>query len=294
MFEPVDSGVAFVLFGKEIYWYAILICFGIALAVALMLWWIKKQGYDNDIVIDIALWVIPAAIVGARLYYVIFEWSQFSDNLLSILYIWEGGLGFYGGVIGGVLAGYIFCKIRKTKFGVLADAVAPGIAIAQAIGRWGNYFNQEAFGYAVTDPNIISFPFACVRIDRIHYVDGVLCDAPYHYATFFYESVWNLLVFIALMIYFRKKRPRGNVFALYLVLYGLGRAVIEGFRADSLWVIPGVVRASQALSILLMAGGIAYLIWNNKKGRLGMGDTDDSGLTPLKKQPQQDGADAQD
>lgn len=279
MFKPVNP-VAFTLFGRSVYWYGVLIALAIVLAVLLTMWRFKKNGYNTDVIIDLALVLIPSAIIGARLYYVAFEWEAYASNPISILYIWEGGLAIYGGIIGGVIATLIFCKVRKYKFGVFADAVAPGLALAQGIGRWGNYFNQEAFGIAVRDPDIINFPFLTVKIERTHYVNGVLCNAPYHLATFFYESVWDIAVFVVLMLYLRKKRPRGNAFALYMVLYGCGRAWIEGLRTDSLWLVDGVVRVSQALSIVIVIAGLAYFLWNNRKGRLGMGELDDSGLPP--------------
>ncbi|MGI6170018.1 MAG: prolipoprotein diacylglyceryl transferase, partial [Christensenellales bacterium] len=279
MFQPVDP-VAFTLFGRDIYWYGILIAVAIVLAVVLTMWRFKKNRYSTDVVIDLALVLIPCAIIGARLFYVAFEWEHYAADPLSILYVWEGGLAIYGGIIGGVIATLIFCKVRGYKFGVFADSIAPGLALAQGIGRWGNYFNQEAFGYAVRDPRIINFPFLTVRIDRPHYVDGVLCMEPFHLATFFYESVWNIAVFVVLMLYLRKKRPRGNAFALYMLLYGCGRAWIEGLRTDSLWLIPGVVRISQLLSVVIAVAGLGFFLWNSRKGKLGIGPVDDSGLPP--------------
>ena len=275
MFKPTNA-VAFTIFGKDIYWYGITMAVAIIVGVLVAMWQLKRKGYNMEVILDFAIIVIPCAVVGARLYYVIFAWDQFADNLLSILYIWQGGLAIYGGIIGGIIGGFILCKKRKYKFGTIADAVAPGLAIAQAIGRWGNYFNQEAFGYAVTDPRIINFPFACVQITKTHYVEvydaarRTLCTAEFHLATFFYESVWNLIVFIILAIYLKRKRPRGNGFAWYMILYGIGRFIIEGLRVDSLWLIDGVIRISQAVSVVIMIMGIAYLVWNAKKGHLGM------------------------
>lgn len=288
MFKAVDP-VAFTIFGREIMWYGVIVALAVIAGVVVTMWRMKKAGYNPDVIIDFAFIVIPLAIVGARLYYVIFAWHQFASNPISILYIWQGGLAIYGGIIGGAIGVYLLCRRRKYKFGIIADAIAPSLAIAQSIGRWGNYFNQEAYGYAVKDINIINFPFACVEIAKTHYVEIfdnakiTICTEPYHLATFFYESVWNLIVFIALIVFTRgkKKRARGNTFALYLILYGLGRFMIEGLRADSLWLIDGVIRISQALSVVIMVAGALYIIWNNKKGRLGLDGDDDDTLPKL-------------
>lgn len=229
-------------------WYSVLVVLGMTFAVWLAGREEKRLGLPRDTVIDLALCVIPSGIVGARLYYAIFAWETFADDPLRVFRIWEGGLAVYGGIIGGVLAALIFSRVRKLPFSALTDCMVPGLALAQAIGRWGNYFNMEAYGAVITNPRWQFFPI------------GVLIPSGggmvWHMATFFYESIWNLGVFACLM--FLRKRVK-RPFALtcwYFVLYGLGRVIIEGFRADSLMVF-GTLRVSQILSALmiLLAGG---------------------------------------
>lgn len=221
-------------------------------------------------VIDLLTIALPMAIIGARVYYVAFEWESYAGDFLSIIAIWKGGLAIFGGVIGAVIGAIIFCKWRKVKLGYVLDIGAAPLILGQAIGRWGNFVNQEAFGAAVTDVSKQWFPLS-VYIDKVHSVFNPdtaaweICTQPWHQATFFYESMWNLLVFVILMLLRKKTKSRGSVFALYLVLYGAGRAVIEGMRTDSLWLIPGVVRVSQALSIALVILGAAYLIFRRIK-----------------------------
>lgn len=221
-------------------------------------------------VIDLLTIALPMAIIGARVYYVAFEWESYAGDFLSIIAIWKGGLAIFGGVIGAVIGAIIFCKWRKVKLGDVLDIGAAPLILGQAIGRWGNFVNQEAFGAAVTDVSKQWFPLS-VYIDKVHSVFNPdtaaweICTQPWHQATFFYESMWNLLVFVILMLLRKKTKSRGSVFALYLVLYGAGRAVIEGIRTDSLWLIPGVVRVSQALSIALVILGAAYLIFRRIK-----------------------------
>ena len=230
-------------------WYSFLIVSGALLAVILASREEKNVGLKKDTILDLALWVLPAGIIGARIYYVAFAWDSFRDNPVSVLKIWEGGIAIYGALIGGFLAVLVFSRIRKTNLLLLCDIVCPGVILAQAIGRWGNYFNMEAYGAAVDSPSLQFFPFA-VRIPS---------DAqPWHMATFFYESAWNLLVFIFLVIarrrYFRKT---GDVFFFFAFLYGCGRLVIEDFRTDSLYASSSI-RISQLLSVIFC---IAVLIW---------------------------------
>ena len=229
----------------------------IALAIGLGIWLCAKRekrlGLKKDTAIDLALWVIPAALVGARLYYVAFQWPLYRDDPVSILYVWQGGLAIYGGVIGGALAGLLFARVRKAPFPVLADLVAPSLILGQAIGRWGNFFNGEAFGYEITDPALQFFPVA-VRV-----------AGAWHMATFFYESLWDFLGFLLLWRFREKVSARGNLMLLYLCWYGLGRAAIEGLRTDSLmW---GPLRVSQALSALLCAAALILLIIRRRRHR---------------------------
>ena len=223
-------------------WYGFLIVLGAAFAVFLASKEEKRAGLPKDTVIDFALIVLPCGIIGARLYYVAFSWSQFKDDLLSILRIWEGGIAIYGAVIAGLLSAWIFCRKKKISFLTLCDVIAPGLILAQAIGRWGNYFNQEAYGLPISNPALCFFPFG-VQIQG----SGGL---EWHMATFFYESVWNFGVFVFLMIARRKWfRHRGDVFCFYASLYACGRMIIEDFRMDSLYASSSI-RISQLISVI--------------------------------------------
>lgn len=260
--------------GLNIAWYAVIIIVGIVAGIAIANYFAKKRGYRFEMLVDFMVLALPLAIIGARLYYVFTSWAEYADDPISILYIWEGGLAIYGAVIGAVVAAIIFSKWKKVPLLDILDIAAPGLILGQAIGRWGNFVNQEAFGVAVTDSSMQWFPYA-VEINKTHYVAEyndilekmvqVECTEPWHMATFFYESIWNILVFAALFFYFRKAKHKGNVFAAYLILYGIGRAFIEGLRTDSLWLIPGTIRISQALSIVLIVVGAIYILIMHSK-----------------------------
>lgn len=213
----------------------------------------KRLGLPKDTAVDFALWAVPAAIIGARVYYVVFQWDMYKDDFARVFRIWEGGIAIYGAVIGGALAALVYAKVKKVPFGSLADMVAPALILGQAIGRWGNFVNQEAYGEAITNPALQFFPIA------------VYSDGAWHMATFFYESVWNLLGFLVLWLNRNRMPRRGDLFLLYLCWYGAGRAVIEGLRTDSLmW---GPVRVSQALSALLVIAAGTLLVLHHRQAK---------------------------
>jgi phosphatidylglycerol:prolipoprotein diacylglycerol transferase len=244
--SETNTRVAFHIGEKPIYWYGIIIAAALIAGVALGVREAKRKGFRSEMVLDFMLLAIPLGIVCARLYYVIFEWENYSGNLLKIFAVWEGGLAIYGAVIGGAIAAFVFKAWRRVFVGDMLDVAAPSLIIAQAIGRWGNYVNQEAHGGLISNASWQWFPI------------GVQVDGAWYQATFFYESFWNVLVFIALMAVRKRIKTRGGVFALYVALYGFGRFWIESLRTDSL--MAGDIRVSQVLSALLFVGGIAYLI----------------------------------
>ena len=234
-------------------WYSVLVVSGIAVAIWLAGREEKRFGLPKDTAVDLALLLVPCGIIGARLYYVLMQWDQFAHQPISALYVWRGGLGIYGGVIGGAIAALVYAFRKKVSFASLADMIAPGLLLAQAIGRWGNYFNMEAYGLPISDERLQFFPIAV----------WIPAENAWHAATFFYESVWNALGFAALWGIRFKQCERGNVFAWYLLIYGAGRFVIEQLRMDSLYV--GSLRASQWLSLLLCVGAAGVLIVRAKR-----------------------------
>lgn len=271
------SRVAFTLFGRDVYWYGVLMALGILIGVWLTLKEGKRKKLTEDDILDMCLVIIPSGVVGARLYYVIFEWESYAANPIRALYIWEGGLAIYGAVIGGLLGMFIYSRVKKIRFLKLADCIAPGLVLAQAIGRWGNYFNQEAFGLPINNGELTWFPFA-VYIEGYHTFNGQPCSNPYHMATFFYESVWCLIVFIILWSCRRKFKHDGDAILSYFALYGIERMFVERLRGDSLYIIkPGGaiaagVRVSELLSFILVVSIAAFFLVRHfrekKLGRL--------------------------
>ena len=232
----------------SIHLYGLIIATGLLLAVLYGCRRCSQFGIIEDTLTDGVLWVTPFAFLCARLYYCIFYWEQggYAANPLSILYVWEGGLAIYGGVIGAILGIIVFCKVKKISIGAVLDIVALGFLIGQAMGRWGNFFNREAFG-AETD----SF----LRMGLYNVVTGV---TEYHHPTFLYESVWNLAGFIALHFLSKRRQYDGQVALGYAAWYGLGRVFIEGLRTDSLYI--GAFRVSQLVAAASFVLAAAMLV----------------------------------
>lgn len=241
------SPVAFTVFGKDIYWYGIIIACGFVLAALYMMKRAKCFGLTDDDVLDMLLWAVPIGVVCARAYYCIFYWELFRDNPISVLYIWEGGLAIYGGVIGGAITLLVVAKVKKIPAPVLLDVAALGVIIGQFCGRWGNFMNREAYG-ALTD----SF----LKMGLVNAAGEVA----YYHPTFLYESVWNLVGFVALHFYVRRRKFDGEIFLLYMAWYGLGRAWIEGLRTDSLYLFSTGIRVSQLLAAVFFAAALAALL----------------------------------
>ena len=224
----VIDPVAFSVGPFTVHWYGLIM--GTAALVGL---WLairegRRHGLDSEIFLDMMIWVIPAAIMGARLYYVAFEWSYYSEHPADILAVWKGGLAIHGGLIGGFLAGAWYVKRHKLAFFHLADIVVPSIILGQAIGRWGNFINQEAHGSEVSESFLQSLHLPQWIIDQM-YIQGA-----YYHPTFLYESLWNLVGFLLLLLLRRFNPRRGEIFFSYLIWYSLGRFFIEGLRTDSL------------------------------------------------------------
>ncbi|MTI66568.1 MAG: prolipoprotein diacylglyceryl transferase [Firmicutes bacterium] len=239
--------VAFEVFGIAVRWYGILISLGLLLGALIALRETKRIGFDDEKLIDLLIFAVPAAIIGARLYYVIFSWDYYKGDIMKIINIRGGGLAIHGGIIASVLTAIIFCKIRKISFWQIADITAPSIILGQAIGRWGNYINKEAHG-GPTD-----LPW------------GIMVEGQKVHPTFLYESLWNFLVFIFLLWYRKNKvKVKGEVFLLYLILYSTARFFIEGLRTDSLMF--GGFRVAQLISIAIIIGSI-LLFSLKRKGK---------------------------
>jgi|SRR3712207_6520117 len=228
--------VAFSLFGIDVMWYGIFIAVGMMLAVFISTREAKRLGYDENYVMDLCLFMIPIGIIGARLYYVIFSWQDYAGSLVEIVNIRGGGLAIHGGIIGGLLTVLVYSRLKKLDFFKMVDIVVLGLPLAQAIGRWGNFVNQEAHG-GPTD-----LPW------------GIMVDGQKVHPTFLYESVWDFLLFVLLMRLRKTKKYQGELLAVYMVVYSLGRFFIEGLRTDSLMF--GPIRMAQFVSILGICMGI--------------------------------------
>lgn len=243
--------VAFTIFGIDVMWYGVLIATGMLIGIALAIREAKRVGISEDDVLNIAIIAIPVAIICARLYYVIFSWDYYSQNPGEIFNIRGGGLAIHGGLIGGILTGFIYAKVKKLDFFKTADAVMVGMPLAQAIGRWGNFINGEAHGGPT------SLPW------------GIMVDGVKVHPTFLYESIWDFGIFLFIMFYMRKKKTyEGEVIVSYITLYSIGRFFIEGLRTDSLMF--GPIRMAQFISLVGVVGGLVlhfYLKNRAKKNK---------------------------
>ena len=263
------SRTAFTVFGQDIYWYGIFIGLGVILGVLLALHEAKRTGQNPDTYLDFIIYAMIIAIIGARLYYVIFSWDFYSQHPEKIFAIREGGLAIYGGIIGGVLTAIVYSHVKKKNFWVMADTMAPSLILGQMLGRWGNFFNKEAFGGFTDNLFAMRYQLSQVRasdvtpdiLQNLVTVNGV--DYIQVHPTFLYESFWSLCVFIILLILQRKKNFKGQVCATYFFGYALGRVWIEGLRTDQLCI--GNVPVSQALSAVLIIASVVLYVYCKKK-----------------------------
>lgn len=243
----------------KIYWYGIIIALAMLIGISLATKEAQKLGLEEDTMVDMALWAIPIGFIGARLYYVLFKWDYYIQNPSEIIAIWNGGIAIYGGLIAGGLAVYWFARRKKMTLTLLLDILAPSVLLAQSIGRWGNFINQEAHGGAVSRQFLETLYLPEFIIEQMN-INGI-----YYHPTFLYESLWSLLGFILLIILRNQKGLlcRGEVALSYVIWYSFGRFFIEGMRTDSLW-IGDIMRASQVLSLVLFISAIVLWIYRRR------------------------------
>ena len=238
-------------------WYGFLIASAVLIGVTLSQWLAKRRKVNPEMIGDLAIWLIIGAIPCARLYYVIFQWQEYAQRPGDIVAIWKGGIAIHGAIIGGTLAALIFARLNKISVWQLADLVVPSLALGQAIGRWGNFFNSEAFGAPTNLPWKLYIPVNNRPLDYLTF--------EYFHPTFFYESVWNVMVFVLLLFLFfwGLKHPNrlylGTLSLVYLIAYSSGRIWIEGLRTDSLML--GPLRVAQVISLVMISVGILGLVW---------------------------------
>jgi phosphatidylglycerol---prolipoprotein diacylglyceryl transferase len=243
----------------QIHWYGVIIGVGALLALLVAVKESERRGLHKDTFVDLVLFAIPIAILGARAYYVIFQWDYYSQNPGDIIKIWNGGLAIHGGLIAALITGAIYARVKKLSFWQLADIAAPSIILGQAIGRWGNFMNQEAHGGPVTREFLEGLFLPDFIVNQM-YING-----QYYHPTFLYESIWNLVGFIGLLLLRKANFRRGELFLTYVIWYSVGRFFIEGLRTDSLMLTESL-RIAQVISIVLIAIAIAVIIIRRVKG----------------------------
>ncbi|MFD6440161.1 prolipoprotein diacylglyceryl transferase [Peribacillus sp. NPDC060186] len=243
----------------QIHWYGLIIGFGVLLGLIIALRESERRGLDKEIFTDMILFAVPIAIICARIYYVIFQWEYYSQNPGDIIKIWNGGIAIHGALIGSVLTAIVFAKVKKVSFWKLADIAAPSLLLGQAIGRWGNFMNQEAHGGEITRSFLENMHLPEFIINQM-YINGT-----YYHPTFLYESVWNIIGVIILLSLRKVNLRRGELFLTYVLWYSIGRYYIEGLRTDSLMLTESL-RIAQVISIVLVAVAIALVIFRRVRG----------------------------
>ena len=256
------SPVAFELFGYEVRWYSLLILLGVLIAYILVRAESSKFQIKKEFIFNLLFWCVIFGIVGARLYYVLFNMNYYSSHLVEIIAVWNGGLAIHGGLIAGFIVILFFCLRYKTNTLKILDIVAPAVIIAQALGRWGNFFNGEAYGGIVEYKTLVN-----MRIIPQFIIDNMYIDGSYHLPMFYFESLLCLVGFIIMLIIRRRKYTRcGQVFGFYLVWYGLIRFFIEIFRVDALML--GKIKVAQFISVIMMLLGLYIILYQWKKPKL--------------------------
>lgn len=268
-----DVGNHITIFNFDIAYYGMIIGLGILTGIFIAAAEAKRTGQDPETYYDLAIYAVIFSIIGARAYYVIFSWDMYKGDLKSILNLRQGGLAIYGGVIAAVITVFIFSRVKKLSAPLLFDTAVPGLAAGQMIGRWGNFFNREAFGEYTDNLLAMRLPLDAVRnsdvteLMRQHMekVKGVSYIQVH--PTFLYESLWCMMVFLLLILYRRYKKFDGEVFLLYLFGYGIGRVWIEGLRTDQLFVPGTVIPVSQLLAGTIIIVSAGMILWCRKKIR---------------------------
>ncbi|MBO0997810.1 prolipoprotein diacylglyceryl transferase [Bacillus sp. SD075] len=243
----------------QVHWYGLIIGFGVLLGLIIALRESERRGLDKEIFTDMILFAVPIAIISARIYYVIFQWEYYSQNPGDIIKIWNGGIAIHGALIGSVLTAIVFAKVKKVSFWKLADIAAPSLLLGQAIGRWGNFMNQEAHGREITRSFLENMHLPEFIINQM-YINGA-----YYHPTFLYESIWNIVGVLILLSLRKVNLRRGELFLTYVIWYSIGRCYIEGLRTDSLMLTESL-RIAQVISIVLVVVAIALVVYRRVRG----------------------------
>ena len=276
VFDPLNNTIS--IGPLTIYYYALFILTGVLVALGLGLREGERLGIKKDYILDGIIIILPLAIIGTRLWYVIFQWDQFSGDLGRIFRLNEGGLAIHGGFMVAVISTYVYTKIRKIDLFKAVDLLAPGFLIAQALGRWGNFFNQEAHGFVIGQstngvPNLSLDQQRAFLSDTLRLPDFITNNMylrgpeglNYYHPTFLYESLWNLLGFVLILVLRRTKFMRsGDMLAVYLIWYSVGRFAIEAMRTDALIIGNTGLRIAQVLSVLMILAGVFWLVFTRK------------------------------
>lgn len=260
---PSLDRVFFELGPLTIYWYGVIIAFGVFVGLYLATKESDRLGLDKDLIIDLIVYAIPAAIIFARIYYVFFEWETYAGApWWDVFAVWEGGIAIHGALIGSVLTAIIFTRVKKVSFWQLADIIAPSLILGQAIGRWGNFMNQGAHGGPVSE----AFYNNYLQYLPDFIMNQMCIEGTMYHPTFLYESVWNVLIFVFLLVLRRYNPLRGEMFLSYVMAYSAGRFFIEGMRMDSLY-IPGTdIRMAQFISVVLIIFAAGLMIYRRVSG----------------------------
>ncbi|BDH62928.1 prolipoprotein diacylglyceryl transferase [Lysinibacillus sp. PLM2] len=258
--------VAFTIGSIPVRWYGILIASGIVIAYIVAQYEGKKRGLPKDFFADLLIWAIPISIICARIYYVAMEWDYYGANPDKIIQIWNGGIAIHGALIGAIITALIFCRKKGISFLKVADIAAPSILIGQIVGRWGNFMNQEAYGGPVSEEFIRSLMLPEWIINQM-YINDPVYGLSYFHPTFLYESLWNVVGLIILLLLRKVNLHRGEIFFSYLIWYSIGRYFIEGLRTDSLYLFGLDLRSAQVVSILCILIGVIGIVYRRLKVR---------------------------